>query len=96
MSSTYIAGYRIGMLIAGAGSLYLAGFLGSELNSYNYDAWQITYACMAAVMLIGVMTTLVINEPDSNRQTQNKYHSKRDATYKLLAKYRPVKVHAQA
>jgi MFS transporter, PAT family, beta-lactamase induction signal transducer AmpG len=73
MSSTYIAGYRIGMLLSGAGSLYLAGFLGSEIHAYNYQAWQITYACMAIVMLIGVFTTLIVNEPESNRQNQNKY-----------------------
>ena len=30
MSATYIAGYRIGMLVAGAGSLYLADWLGSR------------------------------------------------------------------
>ncbi len=75
MSSTYIAGYRIGMLVSGAGSLYLAGFLGSEMGSYNYSAWQITYASMALVMLIGVTTTLVIDEPDNNRQIQNTYSS---------------------
>jgi MFS transporter, PAT family, beta-lactamase induction signal transducer AmpG len=75
MSSTYIAGYRIGMLVSGAGSLFLAGHLGSELESYNYSAWKITYACMSAVMLIGVFTTLSINEPESNRSIQNKYTS---------------------
>jgi MFS transporter, PAT family, beta-lactamase induction signal transducer AmpG len=75
MSSTYIAGYRIGMLLSGAGSLFLAGYLGSELGSYNYNAWQTTYACMAVVMLVGVLTTLIINEPDSNRDIQIKYTS---------------------
>jgi MFS transporter, PAT family, beta-lactamase induction signal transducer AmpG len=30
MSSTYIAGYRIGMVIAGAGALYLADYFGSS------------------------------------------------------------------
>lgn len=73
MSSTYIAGYRIGMLLSGAGSLFLAGYLGSELGTYNYSAWQITYACMACIMLIGVLTTLIINEPESNRKIQIKY-----------------------
>jgi MFS transporter, PAT family, beta-lactamase induction signal transducer AmpG len=73
MSSTYIAGYRIGMLVSGAGSLFLAGYLGSELDSYNYSAWRITYACMAVVMLIGVFTTLLVNEPESNRETLIKY-----------------------
>jgi len=76
MSSTYIAGYRIGMLIAGAGSLYIASLLGSEIGSYNYHAWQITYVSMAAVMLVGVFTTLIVNEPVNNRAQQNKYSSK--------------------
>ncbi|MBL1142423.1 MAG: MFS transporter [Proteobacteria bacterium] len=75
MSSTYIAGYRIGMLLSGAGSLFLAGHLGSELNSYNYIAWQVTYACMAIIMLIGVVTTLIIDEPESNQTIKNKYSS---------------------
>jgi PAT family beta-lactamase induction signal transducer AmpG len=75
MSSTYIAGYRIGMLISGAGSLFIAGYLGSELDSYNYSAWQITYSCMAMVMIIGIITTLVINEPENDRNNQNKYSS---------------------
>ena len=78
MSSTYIAGYRIGMLVSGAGSLFLAGYLGSEIQAYNYSAWQITYACMAAVMLIGVATTLIINEPERNRNINIKYST---ATY---------------
>jgi MFS transporter, PAT family, beta-lactamase induction signal transducer AmpG len=75
MSSTYIAGYRIGMLISGAGSLFIASKLGSEMGSYSYHAWQITYACMAAVMLIGILTTLLVNEPENSRQSQNKYSS---------------------
>ena len=34
MSATYIAGYRIGMLVSGAGSLYIAGSLGSEMEGH--------------------------------------------------------------
>lgn len=75
MASTYIAGYRIGMLIAGAGSLYIASLLGSEMGSYSYHAWQNTYISMAVIMLIGVATTLIINEPESNSEKQNKYSS---------------------
>ena len=73
MSATYIAGYRIGMLFSGAGSLFIAGSLGSELNSYNYYAWQITYSCMAVAMLTGIITTLCIKEPEKNRITEYKY-----------------------
>jgi len=63
MSSTYIAGYRIGMLIAGAGALFLASYLGSTMELYSYVAWKWSYLAMASVMLIGVFTTLIITEP---------------------------------
>ena len=63
LSSTYIAGYRTGMIVAGAGALYLADFFGSSLETYQYDAWRSTYICMAATMLIGLVTTLLIPEP---------------------------------
>ncbi len=72
LSSTYVAGYRIGMLVAGAGALYLAARLGSTAESYNYLAWRWTYMAMAGVMLIGVATTLLIGEPE-HRQP-DKYH----------------------
>lgn len=64
LSSCYIAGYRIGTILAVAGAFYLASYLGSSKENYSYDAWQITYAVMAASMLIGVATTLFISEPD--------------------------------
>lgn len=67
MSASYIAGYRIGMLIAGAGALYLASFFGSTAEQYDFGAWQLTYISMAAFMLIGIITTLVIKEPAVNR-----------------------------
>ncbi len=67
MSASYVAGYRIGMLAAGAGALFLAGALGSELGSYSYDAWRLTYLGMALLMGIGVITTLVIREPEANQ-----------------------------
>ena len=63
MSATYIAGYRIGMLVSGAGSLFVADWLGSSSDVYQYQAWQSTYFLMAMVMLTGVFTTLTINEP---------------------------------
>ncbi|MCG8379113.1 MAG: MFS transporter [Proteobacteria bacterium] len=78
MASTYITGYRIGMLVSGAGSLYIASTLGSEMGSYNYTAWQITYSCMAAAMLVGVITTLTIKEPERNKEIEYKYSN---ATY---------------
>lgn len=77
MSSSYIAGYRIGMIISGAGALLLASYFGSSIDNYSYVAWQLTYFCMAGVMLIGVTTTLLISEP-KKRLHDNTYHSHRE------------------
>ena len=71
MSSTYIVGYRLGMIVAGAGALYLAAYFGTTKENYNYDAWKWTYQIMATVMLIGIATTLMISEPDRGEQTKH-------------------------
>ncbi len=68
MSASYIAGYRIGMLIAGAGALFLASYFGSSLGNYEFSAWQVTYLVMSGFILIGIITTLVIDEPAVNQQ----------------------------
>lgn len=74
MSASYIAGYRIGMLVAGAGALYLAAGFGTSSEAYNYQAWRLTYLCMAAVMLVGVSTTLLIREPDISASRSRYLH----------------------
>lgn len=78
MSSSYIAGYRIGMLLAGAGALFLASYFGSTMDNYSYQAWQWTYLLMASVMLIGVVTTLIVAEPtiqsDNNSLVNKQNH----------------------
>ena len=63
LSSAYIAGYRLGMIVAGAGALFLAAQWGSAKGQYVYLAWQWTYLCMAGVMGVGLLTTLCSSEP---------------------------------
>ncbi len=63
LSSAYICGYRIGMLVGGAGALLLASYYGSTAEHYEYVAWRNAYLWMALCMLIGVATTLLIREP---------------------------------
>ena len=70
MSSSYIVGYRIGMLVTGAGSLYLASALGSTTENYSYGAWSATYQMMAACMGIGIATTLLIKEPGVSEEVK--------------------------
>ena len=83
MSANYVAGYRIGMIVAGAGALYLAEWLGSTRDVYVYGAWQLTYMAMAATMFIGVMTTLLIPEPERTQESSY-LHTARDYSRFLL------------
>ena len=68
MSSSYMAGYRIGMLVAGAGTLKLASAFAGADGGYNYMAWSMAYLCMAGMMGVGILTTLLIPEPKANQQ----------------------------
>ncbi len=84
MASTYIAGYRIGMLVSGAGALYLASWLGSDKDSYDYGAWMLTYLTMAAVMGVGVATTLIIEEPSGERAAVHRHGVREYAGFLLM------------
>ncbi|MDD2863844.1 MAG: MFS transporter [Methylococcales bacterium] len=50
MAAMYVLGYRLALLVAGAGSFYIAEF---------FD-WHIAYFAMAAAMSFGVITTLCL------------------------------------
>ncbi len=83
MSATYIVGYRSAMLVAGAGSLFLATWFGSTSEAYVYQAWQYTYGVMATFMLVGILTTLIIREPE-NRSSASLVESNVDYARFLL------------
>ena len=63
MSASYVAGYRVGMIVAGAGALYIASYFGTSKEQYSYTAWQYTYQIMASFMLVGISATFLISEP---------------------------------
>ncbi|MEM7565289.1 MAG: MFS transporter, partial [Pseudomonadota bacterium] len=84
MSASYIAGYRIGMLVAGAGSLYLADWFGSSSDVYRYEAWAMTYSAMALMMGVGIATTLLISEPAVTRPKEALQSSQDYARFLLL------------
>ncbi|XXQ69412.1 AmpG family muropeptide MFS transporter [Neisseriaceae bacterium B1] len=69
LSAAYTAGYRVGMFASGAGSLFLAAKLGSSGEHYIYAAWRTTYLIMAGLMGLGVLTTLLIREPQNKERT---------------------------
>ena len=54
LAASYQYGYRVSIIVGGAGALYIAQF----------GSWQIAYQSMAACMLIGLATTLYCKEPE--------------------------------
>ncbi|HEY6985168.1 MAG TPA: MFS transporter [Rhodanobacteraceae bacterium] len=55
MAATYQVGYQIALITGGAGALFAAAGYG----------WTIAYLVMAACVAVGVITTLVIDEPEA-------------------------------
>lgn len=73
LAATYQTGYRLAMIWAGAGALWIAAraevptALGATVAgaaaSYQHGAWQTAYLVMALSMLPGVVTVLLSPEP---------------------------------
>jgi MFS transporter, PAT family, beta-lactamase induction signal transducer AmpG len=58
-AALYQSGYRIGMLVAGAGGLLIAAYVG----------WFAAYATMAALVGVGMLVFLLGPEPEVSKQT---------------------------
>ncbi len=55
MAAAYQLGYRLAIVVAGAGALWIAAD----------DGWRAAYLSMAALVGIGVITTLLVAEPET-------------------------------
>lgn len=58
LASMYQTGYRLGMIWAGAGALWIAARAESTalLGHYQNDAWKVSYLVMAASMAVGLLS----------------------------------------
>lgn len=54
MAAMYILGYRIALLVAGAGAFYIA----------EYSNWSLSYLVMAMLTSVGMLTVLLVSEPE--------------------------------
>jgi len=63
--ASYVAAYRVGMLASTAGALFLVSGL-QNLGLGYHAAWTAGYALMAALVLIGMATTLFAAEPENS------------------------------
>src|ERR1700704_5239886 len=63
--ASYVAAYRIGMLASTAGALFLVS--GFEALGFGKEAaWSAGYLAMAALVVIGIATTLIATEPEKS------------------------------
>ncbi|MDX5432787.1 MAG: MFS transporter, partial [Halomonas sp.] len=79
MASTYIIGYRGGLLAAGAGALYVASWL----------SWQAAYLTMALLVGVGVITVLLRPEPKRLSLTTQLIHEPRVRAFIRVSRGKP-------
>jgi PAT family beta-lactamase induction signal transducer AmpG len=70
-AASYVAGYRVAMLTAGAGALAIAGMFG----------WFWAYGVMGALMVVGMVTFLLIEEPPVRMREESIHREKLAADY---------------
>jgi PAT family beta-lactamase induction signal transducer AmpG len=81
--ASYVAAYRIGMLASTAGALFLvSGFEG--LGFSKGSAWTAGYLAMAALVVVGIATTLIATEPEKSAMAAYAAHG-RDNSFKRVA-----------
>jgi len=64
MAAAYQAGYRIALLTAGAGAFFIAAGSG----------WHVTYGVMAGLVGIGMLTVLIVAEPEASSRPRTYAH----------------------
>ena len=64
LAASYQTGYRLAMIWAGAGVLWVAAWVqGDNSAGYVQEAWQTASMVMAASMAVGLLTVLISKEP---------------------------------
>jgi MFS transporter, PAT family, beta-lactamase induction signal transducer AmpG len=67
--ASYVAAYRVGMLVSTAGALFLvSAYEGTGIA--RSSAWMWGYVTMAALVLIGTVTALCATEPAQSARTE--------------------------
>jgi PAT family beta-lactamase induction signal transducer AmpG len=80
--ASYVAAYRVGMLTSTAGALFLvSGF--ETLGLAKNDAWSACYITMAALVVVGMITTLIAIEPKKS-STAGDSHARHNALQRVI------------
>jgi len=80
--ASYVAAYRIGMLASTAGALFLVSGL-EHVGLAQHAAWSTGYAIMAALVVIGIITTLLATEP-AQSQAADAAHARENKLKRVI------------
>jgi MFS transporter, PAT family, beta-lactamase induction signal transducer AmpG len=82
--ASYVAAYRIGALIAGAGTLFLVSGL-EGLGLGRQTAWTGGFVTMAVLVLVGVVATLLAVEPAQSvaAEAEHAIHARENAVTRV-------------
>jgi PAT family beta-lactamase induction signal transducer AmpG len=75
--ASYVAAYRVGMLISTAGALRLVTLF-ERVGFGKNPAWSAGYVVMAACVLIGIVATLIATEPEKSAAAQAEHAAHAD------------------
>jgi PAT family beta-lactamase induction signal transducer AmpG len=82
--ASYVAAYRVGALISGAGTLFLvSGFEGAGFG--QHAAWTAGFVTMAALVLVGIAATLLAVEPAQSAAAEAEHatHARENAVTRV-------------
>ncbi len=82
LAGSYNFGYRVALLVAGAGALYIAEF----------ESWFSAYVGMALLMLAGPLTVFLIPEPESKVDRSSLLQEERVVAYMARLREMPARL----
>ena len=82
LASMYLAGYRIAMIVSGAGSLWLASIMSNE--NYQTEVWKNVYQITGFFMIIGFISTALCKEPTNNKVKKINYKNQLKFTFSTI------------
>lgn len=82
LASMYLAGYRIAMIVSGAGSLWLASIMSDE--NYQTEVWENVYQIIGFFMIIGFISTALCKEPTNNKSKKINYKNQLKFTFSTI------------
>ena len=82
LASMYLAGYRIAMIVSGAGSLWLASIMSDE--NYQTEVWKNVYQIIGFFMIIGFISTALCKEPTNKKVKKINYKNQLKFTFSTI------------